>query len=97
MRHNAHAWAVTMIGAVIGGLTGYMLFTDEGRAWRRQLEPQIEDLMREIDQFRGTVARASSAAGESWRMLHEALGEHSAQHVTPESGPYGRSSQSHPF
>ena len=97
MRHNAQALAVTMIGAVVGGLTGYLLFTEQGRAWRRKLEPQIEDLMREIDQFRGTVARASSAAGEGWRMLHDALGEQAAQHATSESGPYGRSSQTHPF
>lgn len=97
MRDNAQAIAATVVGAVIGGLAGYMFFTESGRAWRRQLEPQLEDLMREINQFRGTLAKASSAASEGWRMVNDAMHEHQASQVSPEGGAYTRSTQLHPF
>lgn len=97
MRQNTQALAATMVGAVVGGLAGYMFFTESGRAWRRQLEPQLEDLMREVNQFRGTLAKASSFAGEGWRMMNEAMQEHASASDPRASAPYGRSSQSHPF
>lgn len=97
MRHNAQALAATMVGAVIGGIAGYMFFTEEGRRWRRQLEPQVEGLINELQQFRGTLAKASSVAGEGWRILNETMQEHHGQPPSAEAGPYARSSQSHPF
>ena len=67
--------AATIVGGVVGALAGYLLFTERGRALRRQLEPALEDFARELNQFRGTVARATGVAGESWRLLNETLGE----------------------
>jgi hypothetical protein len=66
---------VTAAGAAIGALVGYLFFTDRGRAWRRRLEPAIDDLARELVSFRGTLARAVGAASEGWRLLNEAVGE----------------------
>lgn len=98
MRHNAHTMAATMVGAVIGGLAGYLFFTEQGRAWRRQLEPQLDDLMRELHEFRGTVARASSVAAEGWQLLSRAVQEAAAPQAHLDDGAtYARSSQSHPF
>lgn len=96
VRQNANVWAATMVGAVIGGIAGYMFFTEDGRRWRRQLEPQLEGLMNELQQFRGTIAKASGVAGEGWRILNDAMQEHQAPAVA-DVGSYGRSSQSHPF
>jgi gas vesicle protein len=67
--------AATVIGAVIGGLAGYMFFTERGRTMRRQLEPAIDDLSRELASFRGTLNRAVGVANEGWQVLNEALGE----------------------
>jgi gas vesicle protein len=65
----------TVIGAVIGGIAGYLFFTQRGRELRRQIEPALDDIARELNHFRGTVQRASSVASEGWKLLNEALGE----------------------
>jgi hypothetical protein len=88
---KSQAVAATMVGAVVGGLAGYMFFTERGRFMRRQLEPALEDIVRELSSFRGTVARAMGVANEGWRVLNEALGEES-------HGPrYPHARQSNPF
>jgi len=69
----------TLVGAVIGGIAGYLFFTDRGRELRRQIEPALEDIARELNSFRGTVQRAATVANESWKLLNEALGEGGSQ------------------
>jgi pilus assembly protein TadC len=69
------AVAATVIGAVIGGLAGYLFFTDRGRELRRQIEPALDDISRELNSFRGTVQRAASVANEGWKLLNDTLGE----------------------
>jgi hypothetical protein len=66
---------VTAIGAAVGAIAGYLFFTNPGRAWRRQLEPALDDLARELTSFRGTLGRTVTAASEGWRLLNEAMGE----------------------
>jgi len=70
---NSRAVAVTVVGAVIGGLAGYVLFTDHGRAVRRQFEPALDNFVRELNSFRVTVEKAAGAAGEGWKLLNEAM------------------------
>jgi hypothetical protein len=72
---KSRAVAATMVGAVVGGLAGYMFFTEHGRVLRRQIEPALEDMVDELSSFRGTVRRALGVANEGWRVLNEALGE----------------------
>jgi len=76
---NDKAVLATVLGAVAGALAGYLFFTERGRALRRQIEPALEDLARELNSFRGTVQRATSVANEGWKLLNEALGEHATQ------------------
>jgi len=75
VRENSQALAATVVGAVLGGMAGYMFFTDNGRIMRRQLEPAIDDFARELASFRGTLQRAMGVANEGWKVLNEALGE----------------------
>lgn len=70
---NSRAIAATIVGAVLGGIAGYLFFTESGRAVRRQLEPAIDDLARELGSFKHTVEKAASVAGEGWKLLNEAL------------------------
>jgi hypothetical protein len=72
---NSRSITATFVGAIIGGMAGYLLFTPEGRALRRRIEPAIEDVARELSSLRGTVMRASSVASEGWKLLNDALGE----------------------
>jgi hypothetical protein len=89
---NSRAMAATIVGAVVGGIAGYLFFTDSGRALRRQIEPALEDVVRELDSFRTTVEKAAGVASEGWKVLSEALGE------GPERLPrYANPHQSSPF
>ena len=74
MNEKSRVVTVTLVGAVVGGLAGYVFFTERGRWLRRRLEPVLDDLARELDGAGGTVARAAVVAGEGWRLLSDALG-----------------------
>jgi gas vesicle protein len=75
VRDNSRAVAATIVGAVIGGMAGYLFFTEQGRRLRRSLEPALEDLARELNSFRATVQKAAGVANEGWKLLNEAMGE----------------------
>jgi gas vesicle protein len=89
---NSRAVTATVVGAVVGGIAGYLFFTDSGRALRRQVEPALDDIARELNSFRSTVEKAAGVASESWKVLNEALGEGS-ERVSHYSNPH----QSSPF
>jgi len=72
---NSRAIAATVAGAVIGGVAGYLLFTERGRVFRRSLEPALEEFARELNSFRATVQKAAGVAGEGWKLLNDAMGE----------------------
>ena len=67
--------AATLVGAAIGGLAGFLFFTDRGRTLRRQIEPALDDFVRELNSLRGTVQRAADVASESWRLLNDVMQE----------------------
>ena len=71
MNDYSHTMAATCACAVIGGVVGYLFFTTGGRTLRRQLEPAIEDLARELEGFRTTVHKAAGVANEGWKLLNE--------------------------
>ena len=81
----------TVVGAVIGGAAGYLFFTEHGRHLRRQMEPALDDIARELNSFRGTVQRAAGVASEGWKLLNDALGERDTQ------ARYPTTHQSSPF
>jgi hypothetical protein len=69
----------TMLGAAVGGLWGWLYLTEQGRRIKNQIEPKLDDFMREVTQMRGTVEKARSAANEGWRSLSEMTGAQSSQ------------------
>ena len=66
--------AATIAGAAVGGVIGYLFFSPNGRAMRREIEPAIEDLARELVSFRTTVQKAAGVANDGWRLLNEVTG-----------------------
>jgi len=76
---NSRAVAASLVGAVIGGVAGYLFFTEHGRWLRRQLEPALDDFARELNSFRATVHKAAGVANEGWKLLNEAMGESGEQ------------------
>jgi hypothetical protein len=61
----------TCVGAVIGGVWGWLYLTESGRGVRDQIEPKLDDLIGEIGRVRGTVEKARAAANEGWRSLND--------------------------
>jgi len=72
---NSKAVAASVVGAVIGGMAGYLFFTEAGRRLRREIEPALDDIAHELNSFRSTVAKAAGVASEGWKLLNEAIGE----------------------
>jgi len=64
----------TMLGAIAGGVWGWLYLTEGGRRVRSQIEPKLDDFMRELHNVRGTVEKAKTAANEGWRSLSEMAG-----------------------
>jgi hypothetical protein len=61
----------TFIGAVAGGVWGWLYLTEQGRRIRDQIEPKLDDFIGEISRVRGTVEKARTAADEGWRSLND--------------------------
>ena len=62
------------IGAALGGVVGFLMFTDRGRAFREELEPQLEQLF-------GEAQRLTSAFDKTRRAVKDGLAT-----LTPEPG-----------
>jgi gas vesicle protein len=92
VNENSRAVAAAIVGAVIGGVVGYLFLTERGRTLRRQMEPTLDDLARELNSFRATVQKASGIASEGWKLIGEALGE-----VSDRSPRYGSLNPTSPF
>jgi hypothetical protein len=64
----------TVLGAVIGGVGGWLYMTDNGRRVRDRIEPKLDDFVNELTRMRGTVEKARTAANEGWRSLSDMAG-----------------------
>jgi hypothetical protein len=64
----------TFIGAVAGGVWGWLYLTENGRRVRDQIEPKLDDFIGEISRVRGTVEKARTAADEGWKSLTDMAG-----------------------
>ena len=94
MNDSERGLAAAVVGAVVGGIAGYLLFTERGRNLRRRLEPALEDFAHELGELRGTVTRAMGVASQGWQVLNEAMGERDGRDERP-AFPAHR--QSNPF
>jgi gas vesicle protein len=73
--NNSRELAATIAGVVIGGVTGYLFFTERGRTARQQIETTLDQFSRELMSFRDTVQKTARVANESWNLLNDAFGE----------------------
>lgn len=74
MDERSRVLMATFLGAVVGGVWGWMYLTENGRRIRDQIEPKLDSFMAELTRVRGTVDKARHAANESWRSLSEMAG-----------------------
>jgi gas vesicle protein len=64
-----------LAGAVLGGAAGFLLLTDRGRRVRRELGPQLDELVAEARRLQEAVARVREAAAEGWRSVADFVGD----------------------
>jgi hypothetical protein len=64
----------TFLGAVVGGVWGWLYLTESGRRIRDQIDPRLDDFMNEVARMRGTMEKARNAANEGWRSLTDIAG-----------------------
>jgi hypothetical protein len=64
----------TVMGAVAGGVWGWLYLTENGRHVKNQIEPKLDDFIQELTRVRGTVEKARTAASEGWRSLSDIAG-----------------------
>ena len=58
------------LGALVGGVAGYLLLTERGRQMRDELEPRLNDVLLEIDKLRTTFESTRTAVAEGWRSFN---------------------------
>jgi gas vesicle protein len=61
----------TLAGAAVGAAAGFLYMTEGGRRMRMQVEPRLDDAMRELQRLRATAAKVQSVASEGWRSLSQ--------------------------
>ena len=71
MDERTRVLMATCLGAVAGGVWGFLYLTESGRNLRVQIEPRLDDLIGEMTRVRGTVEKARTAANEGWRSLSD--------------------------
>jgi hypothetical protein len=71
--------AATCIGAVVGGVWGWLYLTESGRRVLDQIDPRLDDFMSEVARMRGTVEKARTAASEGWQSLSDITGAQQGQ------------------
>ncbi len=74
MDERSRVLMATCVGAVAGGVWGWLYMTENGRRIREQIEPKLDDFVNEIGRVRGTVEKARTAASEGLRSLNEVTG-----------------------
>ncbi len=61
------------LGAVAGGLVGFLYLTRRGRDVRDQIEPALDSFVEEIDWARATVDKARNAVAEGRRAFDDMI------------------------
>ena len=74
MDERSRVLMATLMGAIVGGVGGWLYMTENGRRVREQIDPKLDDFMNELARLRGTVEKARTAANEGWRSLYDAAG-----------------------
>ena len=63
------------VGAVVGGFAGFLLFTERGRSFRRELEPQLDEMLAEAQRLTGAFERTRQAVKDGLATLHSEAGD----------------------
>lgn len=86
MEDRARVLMSACLGALIGGVAGYLFLTDDGRRLRARLEPGMDDLLREMRHLRSAAEKARMAAAEGVMTFSDLRRSVAPKAETPLSG-----------
>ena len=66
------------IGAAVGGFVGFLLFTDRGRSFRQELDPQLEEFFGEAQRLTTAFDRTRKAVKDGLATLKTEAGPREA-------------------
>ncbi|MCL4848122.1 MAG: hypothetical protein KJ066_16390 [Acidobacteria bacterium] len=69
MEDRSKVGAFALVGAALGGLIGFLFFTDSGRRVRAEVGPKLEDLLEGTRQLAGHLETLRDVAGEGWQSV----------------------------
>ena len=64
-----------LLGAAVGGVTGYLYLTEQGRRVRGQIVPALDTIAAELERARDTGQKVREVAREGQRTLNDLIGE----------------------
>lgn len=59
------------LGAVVGGVAGYLFLTEEGQRVRERLEPGMDGVLRELRELRSAADKARQAVDEGLQAVED--------------------------
>ena len=71
MDERSRVLVSTCVGAVAGGVWGWLYMTENGRRIRDQIEPKLDDLVNEIGRVRGDRLQALHAVARAVGLVPE--------------------------
>jgi gas vesicle protein len=74
------------LGALVGGVAGYLLLTERGRQMRDELEPRLNDVLGEVDKLRQTFESTRTAVAEGWRSFNQLMEQQKSSGQSSQSG-----------
>jgi hypothetical protein len=65
----------TCVGATVGGLVGFLLFTERGRRLREEIGAELGAFDEDLGRLQGAFGSLRGAAGNGWRAVSSFVSE----------------------
>jgi hypothetical protein len=63
------------LGAVLGGVAGFLFFTERGRVVREEFGPRLDEVLTEVDHLRTTFDRARVAVADGVKSFNQLVSD----------------------
>jgi len=73
MEDRSRVLAAAGVGAVVGGLWGWLYLTKSGCQVREQIEPTIDRIIAELKEVRATGEKAKTVVDDGRRLLADVM------------------------
>ena len=74
MSENVRVLTAVALGAVVGGVAGFLYLTENGRRFRDRVDPWLDDFLAETRRAQQTAEKVRGSATEAWQSLQGVVG-----------------------